>query len=123
MTRKLARSSPISTETRKRSARAVIGAARRDDLPRKPRAAAEDPDDGPEWTDAQLARAELAENGDVIRPASGTLKRGPGRPRIANPKKQVSVRLDPDVIDALQKGGPGWQGRMNEALRKALKLG
>ncbi|MDR4308018.1 BrnA antitoxin family protein [Chelatococcus sambhunathii] len=123
MTRKPARSFPISTESQKRAAPAPIGTGRREDLRKGPHTAAEDPDDGPEWTDAQLARAELAENGDVIRPASGTLKRGPGRPRIANPKKQVSVRLDPDVIDALQKGGPGWQGRMNEALRKALKLG
>lgn len=105
MTRKLARSSPISAEDRKRAA-----------PPNK------DHDDAPAWTDAQLARAELAENGRVIRRAAGTLTRGPGRPRIANPKKQVSVRLDPDVIDALRQGGPGWQGRMNDALRKALKL-
>lgn len=81
-----------------------------------------DPDDAPEWTAEQLARAELAEGGKVLRPAQGTLTRPRGRPKMANPKEQVSVRLDGDVLAALRRSGPGWQARMNAALRKALGL-
>jgi len=42
-----------------------------------------------------------------------------GRPKAANPKQLVSLRLDPDVIDWFKLSGPGWQSRINEALRKA----
>ncbi len=34
-------------------------------------------------------------------------------------KEQVSLRLDRDVLDFFQAGGPGWQDRINAALRKA----
>lgn len=34
-----------------------------------------DPDDAPPWTAEQAARAELAQGGRVIRPATGTLTR------------------------------------------------
>ena len=34
-----------------------------------------DDEDTPEWTDDQLARAELAVGGKVVRPADGTLTR------------------------------------------------
>lgn len=81
-----------------------------------------DPDDAPEWTDEQLARAELAEGGNVLRSAQGTLSRPRGRPRVETPKAHVSVRLDPDVLAALRASGPGWQARMNDALRRALGL-
>lgn len=33
-------------------------------------------------------------------------------------KEQVTLRLDRDVLDHFQKGGPGWQDRINDALRK-----
>ncbi|WP_132033795.1 BrnA antitoxin family protein [Aquabacter spiritensis] len=82
----------------------------------------EPPDEAPEWTDEQLARAELAEGGKVIRPAQGTLTRPRGRPRVDSPKAQISVRLDTDVLAALRASGPGWQARMNDELRKALGL-
>lgn len=45
--------------------------------------------------------------------------RGPGR----KPSKEiVSLRLDPDVVAAFKADGPGWQSRVNDALRKAKKL-
>jgi len=31
----------------------------------------------------------------------------------------VSLRIDRDVLDYFQEGGPGWQDRINDALRKA----
>jgi uncharacterized protein (DUF4415 family) len=42
-------------------------------------------------------------------------------PRLAVPgaKEQVSLRLDQDVLDHFRAGGPGWQDRINTALRKA----
>ena len=34
-------------------------------------------------------------------------------------KEMVSLRIDRDVLDFFQEDGPGWQERINEALRKA----
>jgi uncharacterized protein (DUF4415 family) len=34
-------------------------------------------------------------------------------------KQQVTLRIDQDVLEYFQSGGPGWQDRINEALRKA----
>jgi uncharacterized protein (DUF4415 family) len=34
----------------------------------------------------------------------------------------VSLRLDPDVLEHFRATGPGWQSRINAALRKAVKL-
>ena len=79
--------------------------------------------DNPEWTEADFAQARPA--ADVLPPevlaAFGKGKRG--RPvgwTKPNAKKQVTLRLDPDVIEGWRKSGPGWQRRMNEALRAAL---
>ncbi|MFB9264536.1 BrnA antitoxin family protein [Bradyrhizobium erythrophlei] len=34
-------------------------------------------------------------------------------------REQVTLRIDQDVLAYFQEGGPGWQDRINEALRKA----
>lgn len=34
-------------------------------------------------------------------------------------KEQVTLRIDQDVLEFFQEGGPGWQDRINEVLRKA----
>ena len=34
-------------------------------------------------------------------------------------KEQVTLRIDQDVLQFFQESGPGWQDRINEALRKA----
>ncbi len=81
-----------------------------------------DPDDAPEWTDDQWNRAEIAIGGKVIRPANGTLTK-PGRPKKANAKVSVHLRLSPEVIAYFRARGPGWQTRIDEALRRAAKLG
>jgi uncharacterized protein (DUF4415 family) len=80
-----------------------------------------DDDDLPEWTDEQFARAQFSIGGKVVRPANGTLTR-PGRPVSENPKKQVTLRLDPDVIEKFRATGKGWQSRLNAELRKALGI-
>jgi uncharacterized protein (DUF4415 family) len=38
---------------------------------------------------------------------------------IPGVKQQVTLRIDQDVLEHFQAGGPGWQDRINEALRKA----
>ncbi|MDL2352534.1 MAG: BrnA antitoxin family protein [Pseudomonadota bacterium] len=80
-----------------------------------------DDDDLPEWTDDQFRRAAVFDGGKLIRPADGTLTK-PGRPRAANPKKQITLRLDSAVLDSFRAMGPGWQSRINAELRKALGI-
>lgn len=77
-----------------------------------------DYDDNPVWTDADIARARPGR--EVLPPAVlAALTRDIGaRPHGAT-KQQVSLRLDRDVIDRFRAAGPGWQTRMNEALRRA----
>lgn len=38
---------------------------------------------------------------------------------IPGVKELVSLRIDRDVLDHFQEDGPGWQERINAALRKA----
>ena len=78
-----------------------------------------DPDDAPEWTDEDFAAAELRSAEQVIRPATGTLKRR-GRPPSDNPKQQVTIRLDGRIVEWFKQGGPGWQSRINDYLMKAV---
>jgi uncharacterized protein (DUF4415 family) len=66
-----------------------------------------DPDDAPD-----LAGAEWAE-----KVAATPVRRG--RPKAEVTKVSTTIRLDPDVLDAFKSAGPGWQSRINEALRKA----
>ena len=63
----------------------------------------EEYDELPELTDDMLAR--------------GTVNKG-GRPRSANPRKLISIRLPEDVILKWRATGPGWQTRMAEKLAR-----
>jgi uncharacterized protein (DUF4415 family) len=38
---------------------------------------------------------------------------------LPNVKELVSLRIDQDVLEYFQQDGPGWQDRINDALRKA----
>jgi uncharacterized protein (DUF4415 family) len=40
-------------------------------------------------------------------------------PSLPGAKETVSLRIDRDVLDYFQEDGPGWQERINAALRKA----
>jgi len=40
-------------------------------------------------------------------------------PALPGVKEMVSLRIDRDVLDFFQEDGPGWQERINAALRKA----
>jgi uncharacterized protein (DUF4415 family) len=37
-------------------------------------------------------------------------------------KESVSIKLDSDLIAHFQEGGPGWQERINDTLRRATGL-
>jgi len=44
------------------------------------------------------------------------------KPSLPGAKEMVSLRIDRDVLDHFQEEGPGWQDRINAALRKAAGL-
>ncbi|WP_439574446.1 BrnA antitoxin family protein [Phreatobacter sp.] len=70
-----------------------------------------DADDAPEWTDEVFEAADLYHGETLIRR---------GRPRKPKPKVPVSIRLSPEVVDAFRADGPGWQTRIDEALKEWL---
>jgi len=46
----------------------------------------------------------------------------PKRNAVPLGKETVSLRIDRDVLEHFQDDGPGWQERINDALRKAADL-
>ncbi len=40
-----------------------------------------------------------------------------GRPSLPVTKISTTLRLDADILESFRKSGPGWQTRINEALR------
>jgi len=44
----------------------------------------------------------------------------PKPPSLPNAKELVSLRIDRDVLEHFQEAGPGWQDRINEALRTLI---
>ena len=79
------------------------------DLIRHNSVAGVEPADDEDSPDASaLMRAEVA-------------KRRAGRPAGSGSKEQVAIRFDREVIAAFRAAGPGWQTRMNAALRDWLK--
>jgi uncharacterized protein (DUF4415 family) len=80
--------------------------------------------DSPELTDEELAQ---------LRPAKEVLPKEffeamdkaaarRGRPSLESPKKQVTLRLDADLIARYKASGKGWQSRINDDLRKIAGL-
>jgi uncharacterized protein (DUF4415 family) len=43
----------------------------------------------------------------------------PQKPAVPGVRELVSLRIDQDVLEYFRESGPGWQDRINEALRKA----
>ena len=46
-----------------------------------------------------------------------------GRPAVADPKVPVTMRVDADVLAAIKASGAGWQTRVNDVLRDAVRRG
>lgn len=42
------------------------------------------------------------------------------RPIVPQSRETVSIRLEGDVLAYFQEDGPGWQDRINDALRAAM---
>ena len=73
--------------------------------------------DNPEWTAEDFANARPF--AEVFPELAESIRRSRGRPPVAQPKQQVSLRLDPDVIEKFRATGKGWQARINEVLKAA----
>ena len=72
--------------------------------------------DNPEWTKEDFEKARPF--AEVFPELAEKMRRGRG-PQKTPTKTLVSIRLDQDILDRFKAGGPGWQSRINEALRKA----
>jgi uncharacterized protein (DUF4415 family) len=77
-------------------------------------------EDNPEWTEEDFKRAKPPH--EVLPPH--VLKAFPKTrgPQVAPKKVPVSIRLSAEVVERFKAGGPGWQSRIDEALRKAVGL-
>lgn len=65
----------------------------------------------PELTDAWFDRATPHHGGKPV---------ARGRPKAAEPKQAVSLRLSQRVIAGFRSAGPGWQTRINAVLEQWL---
>lgn len=83
-----------------------------------PKGPVTDPEN-PEWTEEDVKNALPWEAMSDLE--KSVFKKGRGRPPILAPKKLVSLRLDADVLEALEASGPGWRARANAILKAALK--
>jgi uncharacterized protein (DUF4415 family) len=70
--------------------------------------------DGEDEDDRPLTREEMQAGIEAYR-------RQRGRP-TGSDKESTTIRFDRDVLAAFRAGGPGWQTRMNAALRDWLKM-
>lgn len=80
-----------------------------------------DVDDNPELTAAELAQMRPAR--EVLGDAFVQAQNRGGRPRKADPKQTVTLRLDPDIVRHLKATGSGWQTRINDLLAKMIARG
>jgi uncharacterized protein (DUF4415 family) len=71
-----------------------------------------DPDDAPELDDDFFEEADEYRGDKLVRQ---------GRPKAERPKEHITIRLDQEVVDAFRATGPGWQTRVNQALKRFLQ--
>ncbi len=77
-----------------------------------------DPNDAPELTEAFFDEATLKINDEIVSASevNEAFKRRVGRPKSANPKKAISIRLSVDVLEYFKSTGRGWQTRVDKVL-------
>jgi uncharacterized protein (DUF4415 family) len=71
----------------------------------------------PRRTTDPWSAAEQAFKAATAKPVEKPVEKKP--PALPGVKEMVSLRIDRDVLDFFQEEGPGWQDRINAALRKA----
>ncbi len=76
--------------------------------------------DNPELTDDELAKGRPF--AEALPELAESLNRALRRrgPQKAPTKELISLRLDRDTLQAYRATGPGWQSRINDALRAAI---
>ena len=74
--------------------------------------------DNPELTEADFAKARPFS--EAFPDLAASIRKGRG-PNKSPTKKLVSLRLSPEVIEHFRSTGAGWQSRIDETLRKAVK--
>jgi uncharacterized protein (DUF4415 family) len=67
---------------------------------------------------SSIDKAEALFKAATTKPVEGP----PKTAAIPHGKETVAIRLDRDVLAHFQDDGPGWQDRVNAALRKAAGL-
>ena len=75
-------------------------------------------DDSPEWTAADFKQAKRLKDMPASFQRAIQRARGPQKSPV---KIQTTIRFDPDVLKGLKATGPGWQTRVNDAMREWLR--
>ena len=70
-----------------------------------------DPDDAPEITRNWIDSANLYRGKKLVRR---------GRPPAAVRKVSTTLRLSPEVLEHFRAGGPGWQTRIDQVLKRVV---
>ncbi|MBY0296633.1 MAG: BrnA antitoxin family protein [Methylobacterium sp.] len=70
-------------------------------------------EDAPDLSDVAPETGDFHVGDRLVRPRSGP-------PPFVGRTEEVTLRLDADVLARYRASGPGWQSRMNAALREAL---
>ena len=74
-------------------------------------------EENPEWTEEMIRHARPA--AEVVPKIVEAQRRG--RPFKAVKKRQLTLRLSPEVVDYFKSTGPGWQTRLDEALKEYVE--
>ena len=72
--------------------------------------------DSPELTDEEIAG--LRPMKEALPDLYAALQADIGKRGPPKTKEAISIRLDIDLVQKLRASGPGWQSRVNEALRE-----
>jgi len=73
-----------------------------------------DPDDAPELDSSFFDVADEYRGAILVRASRG-------RPLALETKERISIRLSPAVLKEFRATGPGWQGRIDSALKDWLQ--
>jgi uncharacterized protein (DUF4415 family) len=74
-------------------------------------------DENPAWTEEMIREARPA--AEVVPKIVEAHRRG--RPVKEDKKRQLTLRLSPEVVDYFKSTGSGWQTRLDEALKEYVE--